>query len=459
MSLPRLHVIGLGPGGPDLVTAGALALIARIPRQFLRTERHPAAVVMPDAQWFDRLYDAGSSMEQVYRSIVEALVGAARQEQYEALNGPGEVLYAVPGSPVVAEHTVELLLADDRIEVVIHPALSFLDLTWARLGVDPVESGVRLIDGHRFAIDAAGQRGPLLVGQCDNPFVMSDIKLSVEEPPATPVIVLQRLGLDDEAIFAVDWSELDLAVTPDHLTSLWIPEFAAPVAAEVVRFDELLHRLRVEDPWKAAQTHDSLKRYLLEETYEVFEAIDAYDPGTGAGADELCGELGDLLYQVVFHAAIGAEAGWFTLADVASSIHDKLMARHAALDEATGGTTAQTEVAEVVALWESAKRVEHGRESVMDGIPIAMPALARALKVAKKASAVGGTGGAAPPAAAGAGAGELSAAELGAALLDLVDRAHRTGLDPEDALRQATDLRISQIRAAEAVEFRAGDPG
>ncbi len=100
---------------------------------------------MPEAQWFDRLYDTGSSMEQVYRSIIEALVTAAVQEQHEAIDGPGEVLYAVPGSPVVAEHTVELLLADERIEVVIHPALSFLDLTWARLGIDPVETGVRLV--------------------------------------------------------------------------------------------------------------------------------------------------------------------------------------------------------------------------------------------------------------------------------------------------------------------------
>ena len=446
MTLPRLHVIGLGPGGPDLVTAGALALISRIGRQFLRTERHPAASVMPDAQWFDRLYDAGSSMEQVYGSIVEALVSAAVQEQRDSLSGPGEVLYAVPGSPVVAEHTVELLLADDRVEVVIHPALSFLDLTWARLGIDPVETGVRLIDGHRFAVDAAGQRGPLLVGQCDNAFVLSDIKLSVEDPPRTPVTVLQRLGLGDEAIFDVNWEDLDRTVTPDHLTSLWIPEFAAPVAAEIVRFDELLHRLRIEDPWKADQTHDSLKRYLLEEAYEVFEAIDAYDPATGEGADELCGELGDLLYQVVFHSAIAAESGWFTLADVAASIHDKLVARHAALDEATGGTTSETAIAEVVALWETGKRGEHGRSSVMDGIPTAMPALARALKVAKKATAVGVV-------EVGARSGaDLTDAELGAALLDLVDLAQRTGLDPEDSLRRATELRITDVRSAEAAE-------
>ncbi|CAN5479638.1 nucleoside triphosphate pyrophosphohydrolase [soil metagenome] len=454
MTRPRVHVIGLGTGGPDLVTVGALSLIQSIPRQFLRTERHPAASVMPDAQWFDRLYETGSSMEQVYRSIVDALVAAATAEHVE--NEPfghvGEVLYAVPGSPVVAEHTVELLLGDERVEVVIHPALSFLDLTWARLGIDPVESGVRLIDGHRFAVDAAGQRGPLLVGQCDNSFVLSDIKLSIDDPPSARVTVLQRLGLPDEQIFTVEWADLDRAVAADHLTSLWIPEFADPLSTQVVRFDELMRRLRIEDPWKAEQTHDSLKRFLLEETYEVFEAIDAYDAETGEGADELCSELGDLLYQVVFHSAIGAEAGWFTLADVAEAIHDKLISRHAALDDATGGTTASTDIAEVVALWESGKRVEHGHDSVMDGIPPSMPALARALKVAKKASAVPGFR--APDGGPSTSSEQVASdeLELGTALLELVDLAHRSGFDPEDALRRATELRMAEVRRIEAAD-------
>ena len=151
-----------------------------------------------------------------------------------------------------------------------------------------------------------------------------------------------------------------------------------------------MRHLRVEDPWKAEQTHDSLKRYLLEEAYEVFEAIDAYDPDTGEGADELCGELGDLLYQVVFHSSIGAEAGWFTLADVARSIHDKLERppRPPAGRPPSGGP-GQAGVAGAVTAWESAKQAEQGRESAFDGIPAALPALARALKVARKAEALG----------------------------------------------------------------------
>ena len=114
---------------------------------------------MGEAASFDALYDAADRIEDVYAGIVEALVADASEH--------GEVLYAVPGSPVVAERTVELLAADGRVDVELVPALSFLDLAWVRLGVDPVERGVRLVDGHRFAVAAAGERGPLLVGQCD----------------------------------------------------------------------------------------------------------------------------------------------------------------------------------------------------------------------------------------------------------------------------------------------------
>lgn len=438
MTSSRVHVVGLGPGGPDLVTAGTLELIGALPRQYLRTARHPAAVVMPDAVTFDRVYDSARTIGEVYRTIVEELVAAAAEH--------GEILYAVPGSPVVAEHTVELLLSDGRVAVQVHPALSFLDLTWVRLGIDPVETGVRLVDGHRFEVEAAGERGPLLVAQCDDRFVLSDIKLAVEEPPpGAKVTVLQRLGLPDERIFELEWHDLDREVEPDHLTSLWIPELPAAVAGEVVALDQAMRRLREEDPWKAAQTHDSLKRYLLEEAYEVFEAIDAYDADTGEGAEELCSELGDLLYQVVFHSAIAAEAGWFNLADVATAIHTKLVRRHGHVfdDE----QDSNPEIAELVTAWEADKRVELGRRSVMDDIPAALPALARASKVLKRAEALSTDA----PADASERAQQagLDPASLGTALLELVERAHAAGLDPEDALRQATDRRIAELRAAE----------
>ncbi len=424
---PRVVVAGLGPAGADLLTAGTLAAIDAIPHRFLRTRRHPAASAVADALDFDGLYEAGESFDTVYAAIVEAVVAAAVEH--------GEVLYAVPGSPVVAERTVELLLADPRVDAEVLPALSFLDLAWARLAVDPVALGARLVDGRRFEETAAGERGPLLVGQCDQPHVLSDIKLALDDGP--DVVVLQRLGLPDESVRTVAWDDLDREVVPDHLTSLWIPVLAAPVAGEVARFHELVRTLRAECPWDREQTHASLTRHLLEETYEVLEAIDHVDEGTGTGFEALEEELGDLLFQVVFHSVLAAEAGQFTLADVARGIHDKLYARHPHVFEPGA---AATDVAQLTVDWERRKVEEKGRDSVMDGIPAALPALAYAAKVQKKAASQGvdwRTLVDEPP------------GSLAARLLELVEEARTSGADPE------TDLRAATLRLRDAFNARS----
>jgi len=441
---PVLDVVGLGPAGPDLLTEGTRSLIASASTCVLRTFRHPAAEALRDtllrkATSFDHRYAAADSMDDVYGGIVEELVALA-----VAAESSSPVVYAVPGSPVVAEHTVELLLADERVDVRVHPAMSFLDLSWVRLGLDPVERGVQLVDGHRFETAAAGLPGPLLIAQCDHRFVLSDIKLAVDPLPEVPVVVLHHLGLADEQVLTVPWEELDRVVDADHLTSVFVPELATPVGGEMVALSLLVERLRGLDPWKAEQTHDSLKRYLLEEAHEVFEAIDAYDPDTGEGAAELCGELGDLLYQVVFHATIGAEAGWFTLGDVAAAIRSKLEHRHPHL-AAGDGSADLPAVADLETQWEQAKRAELGRSSAFDGIPAELPALARALKVARKADALGLID---EPAAAdrsvlvdasiAVAADPADPVLVGELLGVVVEACRRGGVDPEDALRQRT---------------------
>jgi tetrapyrrole methylase family protein/MazG family protein len=335
------------------------------------------------------------------------------------------------------------------VEVDVLPAMSFLDLVWARLGIDPLSSGVRLVDGHAFAVEAAGERGPLLVAQCDSPVVLSDIKLSVESlegpAPSTPVTVLQRLGLPDEAVFSVSWEDLDRSVDPDHLTCLWIPFLAPTVAAELVRFDFLVRTLRASCPWDREQTHHSLTRHLLEETYEVLEAIEGLGPSY-QGAAHLEEELGDLLFQVFFHARLATEEGLFTLADVASGIHDKLVHRHPHVF----GTVEANTAGQVMRNWEQIKQAEKGRSSVMDGIPGHLPSLLYAHKVQRKAASVGfdwnDVRGAWPKLAEELGelesavAGGVPAAveeELGDLLFAIVNVARHLGIDPEAALRAA----------------------
>jgi tetrapyrrole methylase family protein/MazG family protein len=407
---PRVVVVGLGPGGPDLVTAGTLEALARCPHRLVRTTRHPAAAVAGDATSCDDLYEVAERIDEVYPAIVERVVSAAVEH--------GEVVYAVPGAPTVAEHSVELLVADDRVEVDVVPALSFLDLTWARLGIDPLAAGVRVVDGHRFAVDAAGERGPLLVCQCDTPEALSDIKLSVDEAPPEPVVVLQRLGLPDESIRTVEWFDLDRDVAPDHLTSLFVPRLAAPVAGEVQRFVELVRVLREQCPWDREQTHESLVPYLVEEAYEVVDAIGSGSP------DHLEEELGDLLFQVVFHATIAAQEGWFTLADVARGVHDKLEARHPHVF----GDVQVDGVEELRVVWEQQKVAEKGRASVMDGIPASLPPLLRMDKVVRKAGSVD------------VALGPAEAAEL--------DRRAAELRDAEAALGAALDALVACVRAA-----------
>jgi tetrapyrrole methylase family protein/MazG family protein len=391
---------------------------------FLRTARHPASRRYPDAPTFDHHYEA-DDFAQVYRSIVADLIKAAHQ---------APVVYAVPGSPTVAERTVALLRAHPAvvgggIELVVHPSVSFVDLALLRLEVDPVAVGFRLVDGENFSVQAAGQRGPLLVAQCWNQDLLSDIKLAVESPVSEKVTVLFHLGLPDERVWEVPWDELDRSFDPDHLTSLWIPELNPPVGAELLALDELVHTLRIQCPWDREQTHGSLARHLLEESYEVLEAIDALaaldalntgtNTGTNTEPDEVPAsrlptaeatatanreataevtdeateravahleeELGDLLFQVYFHAVLGAEQGRFNLADVARGVHDKLVSRHPhVFGDAKVATPGDLAIS-----WEALKMAEKSRSTVTEGIPSALPALALAAKLQRKAGAIG----------------------------------------------------------------------
>ncbi len=467
---PRVTVVGLGPAGPELVTEATRAALAGTGSAFLRTAVHPAATGLGPLPTMDRHYEEAGTFEEVYARIVEDLVAAA----VAASATGGHVVYAVPGSPLVAERTVELLRADPRVAVTVVPAPSFLDLAWDRLGVDPLAAGVRLVDGTRFAESAAGERGPLLVAQCWSPTVLSEVKLAldadrpagVDLPRAT---ILHHLGLPDERVLAVPWDELDRAVVPDHLTSVWIPELAAPVAGELTALEELVRRLRRDCPWDREQTHRSLTRHLLEESYEVIDAIAELDRAGARGAaaaTHLEEELGDLLFQVVFHCRLATEEGWFTLADVARGVHDKLVARHPHVF----GDVVAGDAGTVVANWEAIKKAEKGRASVTDGIPAALPALALAAKLARKADGVPGAEGPAGAelrrAAVDAlarladdhtgGAGADPGQAVGELLWCVADLGRRLGTDPEDALRAAALRHRERIRAAEGVARQDG---
>ncbi len=438
----QITICGLGPGAVGDVTDRTRQVLADASRVFLRTRRHPSATLAPNADTFDHIYDGAEHLDTVYTDIADALVEAALENE--------GVVYAVPGSPLVLERSVRHLRRDPRIDVELVPALSFLDTTWARLGIDPVEEAVRLIDGHTFARDAAGERGPLLVAHAHAAWVLSDIKLAIDAGSEQSVLVLQRLGTSDESITEVAWPDLDRVVEADHLTSLYLPEVTAPVARELHQSVELVHRLRQECPWDQEQTHRSLRKYLVEESYEVLDAIDQLDgPGVSDASSvyaDLEEELGDLLFQVLFHAELAAEAGEFTIADVARTMHDKLVGRHPHVF----GDVVASDATAVVANWEAIKKTEKQRASIMDGIPSSLPALLLTEKVLKKADRSGQTADAdwisevmSRP------FDPTSESSIGQHLLAVVELARRNELDPEAALRQVTAAARQRFEAAE----------
>jgi len=218
------------------------------------------------------------------------------------------------------------------------------------------------------------------------------------------------------------------------------------------QLDELiatLEKLRAPGgcAWDREQTHESLVQYLIEESHEL---VDAIESGTDA---DLIEELGDVLYQVLFHADIAAEAGRFTLEDVAAHMTQKMVGRHPHVF-GEGGEKADKTAAEVVGLWDERKKIEKpGRTSVLDGIPQGMPSLALADKVLGRAAKIGLIED-------DVDAGGLpidDEEELGGMLLAIVAGAKKSGLDAERALR--TTLRNFQDEIREAEALSAADAG
>ena len=472
----RVVVAGLGPGGADLLLPAARAVIVGTApeRRFVRTRRHPAVDDLAgDGVEFvscDDLYDSADRIDDVYVAIADRLLTAA---------GGGDVCFAVPGSPAVGERSVALLRERLGKRLVLVPGLSFLDLAWLRLGVDPTAgTGARAVDGK--ALPTALPAGPLLVSHCHSRLVLSDVKLALLErlPGEAPVTVLARLGLPDEAVTTVPLEDLDRVIEPDHLTSVFVELPPGGPGEAWERLVALIERLRAPGgcPWDAEQTHHTLARHLIEEAYEVIEAIEALPasaPAPGpepvpAGAYEhLEEELGDLACQVIFHSTFAREAGAFTVTEVLSGIHDKLVRRHPHVF----GDVAVSGAADVVANWEVIKREEKGRTSLMDGVSRHLPSLLYAHKLYRKAASAGLTFGTADEAlsradaalrglAAGAQADDGAAEaerRLGEALAAVVYLARLAGVDGESALRGWAGRFKERFERLEALAAERGE--
>ena len=378
--LGTIRVVGLGPSDVSMMTARSVELLTQAKVARLRTRIHPAAEAFDQIDSYDHWYETADSFETLYSRIVEDLVALAQQHPDD------ELIYAVPGSPVVAEHTVELLLARTDVKTICEPAVSVIDVSCAALGIDPMARGLRIVDALGSTVPLRGP-GPLLILQTYAPEVLATVADRLD--PETQVTILHHLGLEDQQIATVSARMLPSFAAADHLTSLFVDGLrtAGEAMDDLVDF---MRQLREECPWDQEQTHASLTRHLLEESYEALDAIESLVRAEQLGEDtsefaaHVEEELGDVLFQVVFHAQLGSEEERFNFATIADTVRDKLTSRH---PHVFGDVVVQ-DSNEVAQNWEQLKKKEKSRESVTDGIAWQLPSLTLFTKLLRKAALV-----------------------------------------------------------------------
>ncbi|HEY3416679.1 MAG TPA: nucleoside triphosphate pyrophosphohydrolase [Armatimonadota bacterium] len=402
----RITIVGLGPGPLRYLTLETLEALQQAPSVVLRTRKHPAADELPEQQvrftTCDDLYERHSTFEEVYQAIAARVVETAERAS--------AVVYAVPGDPMVAERTVQILqeIGRERADLVINvlPAIGVVNLAIQRLRIDPGE-GLLIADARDPHLrpateppaleDHAAYHGalplinptlPTLWLQLDTPLVTGNLKVLLLDhyPPEHPVTVLTALGGGaQEQIITLPLSELDRGPAITHLTSLYLPPLSWQQRRHTLTDLLAIMALLRSDrgcPWDREQDMPALRRTVIEEAYEVAEAIDRGEP------DVLADELGDLLMNVIFLAQLGAEEGLFDFSDVVQALADKLIRRHV---HVFGDVEAETSAA-VLRNWEQIKageRAEKGTPSIFADVPLALPALARSQKIQKRAARVG----------------------------------------------------------------------
>ena len=455
----EITIVGLGPGPASGMTVEARQVIDGASLLFLRTLQHPAAQEIAahrSCQTFDEAYAAHATFDEVYREIVDRLIEWARRGM--------DVVYAVPGDPMVGEATTQALQAAGRehgFAVRIVHAPSFIEACLALADFDALD-GLQIADGMGIAqchFPALSPDRPVLVGQVFSRLVASEVKLTLlaQYPADHPVLVLDSAGSPQARLDSVPLAELDHLERFGHATSLFIPARQQPSSFESLQ--ETIAHLRAPDgcPWDREQTHESLRPHLLEETYEALEAIDAGD------ASALQEELGDLLLQIVLQTQISTEEGDFGMAEVIAQIRDKLIRRHPHVF----GDLVVEGVDEVLHNWEGLKEEERKRagagQGVLDGVPETLPALAQALEIQSRAARMGfdwrSVDGVRRKLAEElaelevAGSEPDRAAEVGDVLFAAVNYARWLGVDPESALRGSNRRfrqRFSQMEDAAA---------
>ncbi|MFB5089546.1 nucleoside triphosphate pyrophosphohydrolase [Psychrobacillus sp. PGGUH221] len=443
----EITIIGLGASDLDQLPLGIYKKLKASEHLYVRTEQHPVLQELKTEglTWksFDEIYEKNDQFEGVYEEIVKTLLQLA-------IANP--VTYAVPGHPLVAEQTVQLLIEAEqqgKAKIKIEGGQSFLDPIFGALRIDPIE-GFQLLDGTSLKRDDIQMNAHVLIGQVYDAFSASEVKLTLMEkyPDEYVVTIVTAAGSAQEKLTKVPLYELDRVMELDNLTTLYVP----PILQQENRLKEwqtlrkIVADLRGPNgcPWDKEQTHTTLKKYAVEEVYELLQAIDEEDD------DHIVEELGDVLLQVFLHAQIGEDNGYFSLEDVLESVSNKMIRRHPHVF----GDVIATNSEDVLRNWQQIKaqeKKEHN-ESLLDGELRADSSLLTSYNFQKKVAKVGFDW----PDVSGAwekfdeelkewkkelkdGNIDTQTDELGDVLFTLVNLARFYGLSPEQAIMQANE--------------------
>src|SRR5947208_11847300 len=408
--MTSITIVGLGPGQWSDLTLQAHTVLAEAAADdktvYFRTLIHPtveplkAEIPNLRIESFDHLYDESSNWDMLYQQIAEEICMLAEQQP---------VIYAVPGHPLIGEASVQRVLALARargLSTNIVAGLSFLEPVCTALELDPLETGTQIVDATTLAAlttdEIAGKiipTLPLLVAQVYNRRIASAVKLALSElyPDEWSVklvtAILTNTGNTEdqhEAVIEMPLYELDRNSLTNHLSTLYVPpldELTALRLPETLRYVTM--RLRREPdgcPWDREQTHQSLTHYVIEETYEVVEALEEND------MEKLAEELGDLLLQVYLHAEIARQEGDFAIGDVFEHVNAKLIRRHPHVF----GEVKVSGAGQVIQNWDAIKKQERitaGQDpqtkSILDGVTLAAPSLIVAQEYQKRAGKAG----------------------------------------------------------------------
>ena len=379
--MKKIYVIGIGPGNEDSLTLGAVRELNSKRNTFLRTIHHPTVRYLDrngiEYKSYDKIYEESEDFIEVYNTIANNLVEKA--EEFDEIN------YCVPGHPLIAEKTVEILLnkqKEGKIDIEIIEGLSFIEPMILSMQRDPID-GLKIIDGLNL-LQKPDINFDNLITQVYSRERASELKLMLSEiyGDEYEVYVIRAAGMKEEKKAKMPIYEIDRVDWLDDITSIYLPKVNQNDKS-IYDFNDLLgimEELRGEDgcSWDIKQTHESLRKYLIEEAYEVVDTIDNDD------IDGLQEELGDLLLQIVFHSQIAREEGYFNIWDVIKSISKKMINRHPKIFDSSEYSEHDN--------WNEIKAKEKSLESHserINSIPKSLPSLIRSEKVQKRASDAG----------------------------------------------------------------------